>query len=188
MSVKSAMARGLSSGLEPGLVLLTTQSFSGVSSVSLNASTFSATYDNYRIVINHDSSVAAVGFNMRMRAAGTDNTSANYVYIASLGTQADTFVGGSTGTGALGTSWTLIPMSGTYSSTTVLDVFLPFSSAYQTNFASTSFYFDTLSNYRAGITNGATSVTTSYDSLTLYVASGTMTGAYSVYGYNKQEL
>jgi hypothetical protein len=168
-----------------GMVLLNTTSFSAVSSVSLAASTFTATYDNYRIVFNHDSSGGAVGLNMRMRAAGTDNTSANYVFASGSATQAGTFVGGSVGTGALDTSWTLLPISGTYSSTTIMDVFLPFSSAYQTNFASTSFYFDSLSNYRAGLNNGSTSVTTSYDSLTLYVASGTMTGAYSVYGYNK---
>lgn len=167
-----------------GLTLLNTTSFSGVASISLATNTFSATYDNYRIIINHDSSTAAIGANMRLRAAGTDNTSANYTYANLLGSQAAAFVGASNGTGALDTSWGLVPISGTYSSTTVMDVFLPFSSSYQTNYVATTFYFDTLANYRTGLSAGASSVTTSYDSLTFYVG-GTMTGSYSVYGYNK---
>jgi hypothetical protein len=156
--------------------------FSGASSVSVN-NCFSSIYDNYRIVMNHDSSAAAVGFNMRMRAAGTDNTSVNYVFASGSATQAGTFVGGSVGTSALDTSWTLTPISGTYSSSTIFDILLPFSSAYQTNFSSTSFYFDSLSNYRAGFGAGATSVTTSYDGITFYPASGTITGTVRVYGY-----
>jgi hypothetical protein len=167
-----------------GMVLLNTTSFSAVASVSLAASTFSATYDNYRIIINHDSSTAAIGADMRLRAAGTDNTSANYTYANLLGSQAAAFVGGSNGTGALATSWGLVPISGTYSSTTIMDIFLPFSSSFQTNYVATTFYFDSLANYRTGLSAGASSVTTSYDSLTFYVG-GTMSGSYSVYGYNK---
>jgi hypothetical protein len=168
-----------------GLTLLNTTSFSGVSSVSLPAATFNATYDNYRIIINHDSSAGAVGFNMRMRASGTDNTSANYVFANSQVTELAAFAGGASGTGALTTSWTLIAISGTYSSSTVLDVLMPFNSSYQTNYTAMCFYFDSLNNNRYGTSGGATSVTTSYDSLTFFPASGTITGSVSVYGYNK---
>jgi hypothetical protein len=171
-------------GKKAGMVLLNTTSFSGVSSVSLPASTFTSTYDNYRLVINHDSSGAAVGALMRMRAAGTDNTSANYAWNTSLANQAGSFVGNSSGTSGLDTSFGLVPMSGTYSSSSVIDILRPFLTD-NTNFLASSFYFDSLTNFRTGFSAGSTSVTTSYDSLTIAVASGTMTGVYSVYGYNK---
>ena len=168
-----------------GMVLLNTTSFSGVSSFSLATNTFSSTYDNYRIVLNNDTSVGAVGFNMRMRAAGTDNTSANYAWSTSLASQAGAFVGNTSGASALETSFGLVVSSGTYSSSQVIDILMPFSNSYNTNFSSLAFYFDSLSNFRTGISCGATSVTTSYDSVTIFVASGTMSGVYSVYGYNK---
>ena len=156
--------------------------FSGVSSVSLNGC-FSSAYDNYRIVMNHDSSGAAVGFAMRMRAAGTDNTSANYAWNTSLANQAGTFVGNSSGTSGLDTSFGMTPMSGTYSSSTVMDILMPFSNSYQTNYSANAFYFDSLSNFRTGLSAGSLSVTTSYDGITFYPASGTITGTIRVYGY-----
>jgi len=57
-----------------GLVLLNTTSFSGVSSISLPANTFTSTYQHYFIqaIFYCDSSV-----NIRMRAAGSDNSTAN---------------------------------------------------------------------------------------------------------------
>ena len=48
MGVKSATARGLTSGLEPGLVLLNTTDFTTQSSVVVD-NVFNATYDNYLI-------------------------------------------------------------------------------------------------------------------------------------------
>lgn len=57
-----------------GMVLLNTTSFSGVSSVSLPTNTFTSTYQHYFIqaVFYCDSTV-----NIRMRLAGTDNTTAS---------------------------------------------------------------------------------------------------------------
>ena len=167
-----------------GMVLLNTTSFSGVSSFSLPANTFSATYDNYKVIVNLDTSVAAVGGTLRMRAAGTDNTSANYSYIIYGGTQAPAGTFASNGTGALATNFVPIAMSGTYSSSTIIEVMKPFLTD-NTNVFLTGYYFDGLSNYSAASMGGVTSVTTSYDSLTLAVSSGTFTGTYSVYGYNK---
>ena len=122
---------------------------------------------------------------MRMRASGSDNTSANYVFANSRVTEANAFSGQVSGTGALVTSWTLVPISGTYSSSTVLDVLMPFNSSYQTNYTAMCFYFDSLNNNQYGTSGGSISVTTSYDSLTFFPASGTITGSVSVYGYNK---
>ena len=170
-------------GNKSGLVLLNTTSFSGVASFSLPASTFTSTYDNYRIIINIDSSVGGVQMDIRMRAAGTDNTSANYTFARAGATQANAFAGASN-EGSLATSWNQV-VSGTYSSSIVLDVMQPANTGYNTNFSAANFYFDSLTNYRAGFTAGALSVTTAYDSMTFFPSSGTVTGVYSVYGYNK---
>ena len=157
---------------------------SGVSSFSLPTSTFTSTYDNYRIILNHDSSSNAIALSFRMRASGTDNTSANYTYARGGATQGNVFAGASNETSTLATAWD-VTISGTYTSSTVLDLMQPVSTSYNTNFSALSFYFDSLSNYRAQFTNGALSVTTAYDSMTFFVGTGTVTGQYSVYGYNK---
>jgi len=76
MSVKSAMAFGLSSGLEPGMVLLTTQTFSAVSSQSLN-NVFVPTYDFYMVNIIW-SSTASSNLFVRFRESGADITTNYY--------------------------------------------------------------------------------------------------------------
>jgi hypothetical protein len=77
MSVKSFKTSGVGVDLAPqGLVLINTTSFSAVASFSLAANTFSATYDNYRIVFNKLTSPGNAFIYLRLRAAGTDNTSA----------------------------------------------------------------------------------------------------------------
>ena len=56
MSVKSFKTSGIKVDLAPqGLVLLNTTSFSAVSSQSIN-DVFSATYTNYKIVLDTDAS------------------------------------------------------------------------------------------------------------------------------------
>lgn len=64
---------------DSGLVLIDEESFSAVSSVSLN-NVFTSTYDNYRVLISEmvTSTGGANPINMRLRASGSDDTSANY--------------------------------------------------------------------------------------------------------------
>jgi hypothetical protein len=68
-----ATVTGLSA---PGLVLVTSQSFSAVSSVSVN-NCFSSAYANYRIVFRCTAS-ANGSLLIRLRASGVDATGANY--------------------------------------------------------------------------------------------------------------
>ena len=63
-----------------GMVLLNTTSFSGVSSFSLAADTFTTTYENYKILLTVSGTSADSGINIRLRAAGVDTTSNNYFY------------------------------------------------------------------------------------------------------------
>jgi hypothetical protein len=60
-----------------GLVLLNTTSFSGAVSFSLPANTFTADYENYKILVKLTDSPSAA-LNVRLRASGADNTSALY--------------------------------------------------------------------------------------------------------------
>jgi hypothetical protein len=59
-----------------GLILLAKDTFSAVTSVSID-NVFSATYKQYKIVINASGSTGA-NISMRLRVSGTDNSSANY--------------------------------------------------------------------------------------------------------------
>jgi hypothetical protein len=61
-----------------GLVLITSQSFSATSSVSVN-NCFTSTYGNYKVMISGlTSSVDDVRIDLRFRVSGTDNTASDY--------------------------------------------------------------------------------------------------------------
>jgi hypothetical protein len=181
MSVKSAMARGLSSGLEPGMVLLTTQSFTGVGSFSLPANTFTSTYDSYRVVLRIPSSSANTEIRMRFRTAGTDNSTSNY-YATWIGVNAvsDT---------------TLYMRSGAQSSgylstvNTTADKIWGFD-IHNPKLSLVTYLLGHCSdNSSATAYNGGLifSGFTSFDSFSFFTVTGgsTMTGDVQVYGYNK---
>ena len=63
-----------SDSVQPGLVHLHTETFSGVSSVSIS-DVFSAGYDNYRLVLTHSGANEDVNF--RLQSSGTPSTT-NY--------------------------------------------------------------------------------------------------------------
>jgi hypothetical protein len=142
--------------------------YSGVTSVSLTG-VFSATYQNYTVVF---SIVLAGGADVffRWRAAGTDASASNYVqqFSRALNT---TFLGGlktSTSVDTTVTGGTNSVYQGT--------VFAPF----ETN--PTSHFY--LCGSEAGVANltGRHSLSTSYDGLTFFTASGTFSGTIRVYG------
>ena len=61
-----------------GMTLINTTTFSTVTSFSVPASTFTTTYDNYYISMSLNTAGTGANFSMRLRAAGTDVTSADY--------------------------------------------------------------------------------------------------------------
>lgn len=63
--------------IKPGLVLVAAQSFTGVSSVSVN-NCFTATYENYRIVFQGTTPSANNYLGFRLRVSGSDNSTSNY--------------------------------------------------------------------------------------------------------------
>jgi len=61
-----------------GLTFLSSTTFTTATSVSLPANTFSATYTNYKVIVTVTAVTADADLTLRLRAAGTDATSANY--------------------------------------------------------------------------------------------------------------
>jgi hypothetical protein len=166
-----------------GMVLLNTTSFSGVSSVSLPANTFSATYDNYRIVCNIDTSSATAEVAWRLRAAGSDNSSSNYTWTQVLYNSNASPGSSITGSNGL-TTWSLCAKTSSAVSNFILDIFNPFATKKAQGF-SMNISEDGATGTRITYFGGGMSVTTSYDSLSLVSTSGTITGSYSVFGVNK---
>jgi hypothetical protein len=184
LTADSAQATGLKWATPvstSGLTLISTTSFSAVSSFSAAASSFSSTYDNYRVLISNI--VPASGtpnLNIRYRVSNTDNSSATYytqelrcvdaAATASVNNGATSYFAGVCGTGG--------------TSDLAIDFFNPFASKIS----------DIILNgfgWRAGtggslqMTNGMFQATTSFDSFSLIASSSTISGICSIYGYNK---
>jgi len=173
MAIKTASGSDLRNSLSSGLVLLNTTSFSGVASQSIN-SVFSATYDYYRVIVNFQPSSAFP--RIRLRASGTDATSADYSW--QLLQFSNTTIGAERNTGD--TTWNL---SGTGAANQnmylQIEIYNPFatvntwgfSHAYQSGSGQSNFF--------------RLNTATSYDGFTLYPSTSNMTGALSVFGFNK---
>ena len=157
-----------------GTVTVTT-----ASSVSLNG-IFSSTYNNYLVLFGLTGSTA-IDLLARLRASGTDNSSANYGRQLIFG---DTSLGASS-TGSA-TSWNLGQLYDTDGKRTVLDLMVkdPASSSIYTTGRADSISSANSAPYALKSLFGTT-VTTAYDSITFIASSGTITGTISVYGYNK---
>jgi hypothetical protein len=155
---------------------VTSQSFTTASSVSVN-NCFTSTYRNYRILINITAASATDTRLLRLRAAGSDNTSANYYWggVQQAGVNDATIY--NIRSAGLATSHRLA-----YSASNcliALDVFSPQESVV-TSFSSQG--VGATGDVWTEWVGGRSSVTTSYDGFTLFPNSGTITGTLSVYG------
>jgi len=161
-----------------GLVLLNTTSFSGVSSVSLPASTFTSTYANYKIVFQGDSSTAGNEITIRMRASGTDNSS-NVYYSARMGNFAynTAFFGNATNPGTSSNAITGFDLT-TRGCQAILEVSSPQEAK--------GTFIRAQGNW--GYFNSVSSIThdsaTQFDSMSFIANAGNITGKVYAYGYN----
>jgi len=162
-----------------GMVLLNTTTFSAVSSVSLPANTFTSTYNNYEIGYNFTASTAAQ-ITGRLRAAGVDNSSANY---ARANWEAVP-ISSSNNTGE--TSWIVGEAHSTDGQRRTLTFRLcdPATSGRYTSCIVTFLSNVNGTPYPLIRFNGV-NVTTAYDSMTFIASAGTITGSISVYGFNQ---
>jgi hypothetical protein len=159
-----------------GMVLLNTTSFSAVSSQSVN-DVFSATYENYMLVLNVLSSAADNIIRLRLRASGTDASGSDYNSQALV--VFSTTVSGSRITSA--SSLDIFRQDTSWNGAT--------SFIHKPNLA-TATQFNTsnawsLEGARIGLYTGSHSLTNAYTGYTLLPASGTITGTISTYGINK---
>lgn len=159
-----------------GLVLLNTTSFSAVASQSIN-DVFSATYDNYKIVISGVAS-ANQDFGFRLRVGGADNsTASSYVYQYVQGNS--TTISGIRSTGNI---WYVGVIGNSLKSQLELTLVSPF------EVDTTNFYCSASSAESSAflrLSGGTHNQSTSYTGFTLSASTGTITGKVSVYGFNK---
>lgn len=66
-------------GSTNGMVFVTGATFTTATSFSLPANSFTSAYRNYRLIVNVTAVTSDADFTMRMRAAGSDNSTANYI-------------------------------------------------------------------------------------------------------------
>jgi len=147
--------------------------FTTASSVSLNG-VFSATYKNYLIVFNEDTSSTTAAITFRMRLAGTDNSTASS-YVTQWIRATSTTVSAAKDTLSNGQLDVSAGIQ-TFASLTVFNPALA-SPTYFTNLANTQ------TNTYVEISALTHTVSTAYDGISFICASGTFTGTVSVYGY-----
>jgi hypothetical protein len=163
-----------------GLTLITTSSFSAAASASVN-NCFSATYDQYLILVNMTTMSVSTTLNMRLRVSGSDNTSSNYYFSGpEAATSLTTTITASRSAGL--TTGFSTGINGTMPGAAAITMHSPFlTEKTRYNVASISGGGTDVSICNLG---GMMSVTTSYDGFTLYgVSASNLTGNVRVYGY-----
>jgi hypothetical protein len=154
-----------------GLTLIATASPSATATVNIN-SCFSATYQNYLVIYNV-TGTAGADVKLRLRVSGTDATTNYNVQVLSANGSSVT------GTRFTDTQWTIgaTRTSGNSFATTYISN--PFATAESSYFGNAQ---DPSSNALIDIRSGNNTNATSYDGLSIFITSGTMTGSIRVYG------
>jgi hypothetical protein len=165
-----------------GLTLIATAGFSGASAVNIN-NCFTSTYTNYKIHLIENGS-ANVGIFWRLRASASDNTNNNYSWgLAGINYNNNaSYLEGING--ALQSSFKLGATGGSNQNVWMADIFQPQATAV-TSYVGIRISDASSPNGYGLTTSGFSSVTTSYDGLTIYPSSGNITGTYWIYGYQK---
>jgi hypothetical protein len=166
-----------------GMVLLNTTSFSGVTSISLPASTFSATYDNYKIIIDLESvSGTTPTMSARFRVGGVNTTASAYKAGGRLTYQngsPTSFNDQDAAFIALGQTQT---GQGNFVAYT-MELIAPFATK------KTQYFVGGANNDPTQVygfyKSGSYDATTSFDSLSLIASTGNIEGIITAYGYNK---
>ena len=153
-----------------GLDLITSDTFTTVSSASIN-SCFSSAYLNYKIVLSSIVSAGNYDLKLRLRVSGSDDTGSNYLI------QRGVFVGASTtSASATENSFAWLPVSP--------NAGFGYIDLNRVNLASTTFMTAFGGNNQVQFNmSGYHNQSTAYTGFTFFVDSGTLTGTIRVYGY-----
>jgi hypothetical protein len=181
MAVKGLQVNSLNMSDDvSGLVLLNTTSFSAVSAVNFPAASFSATYNNYKIIFLINSVGGSNSASLRLRVAGADNTTTNYDTQKVVGYGANA-TGSTTNDG---TSFGISSSAADACHLFTLDVINPFASSF-TFIQGVSYHTNsTGSDMQVSSFAGRFSLTTSFDAVSFNASASTITGTYWLYGYN----
>lgn len=178
MAISSA--RSAATPSPTGLTLVAVRDFTAEASVSLDG-VFTSAFDSYRIMVDVVGTSGGGDLLMRLRAAGADNSAAEYTY-SFFQNRNDNIT--QTNGSVSGTSFWIAPLDATNcASSAFIDVFSPALNAATKCQVSGSGRVSTF--HWASRGGGSTTVATQYDGLTLYPTTGTMTGTVYVYGYSK---
>ena len=163
-----------------GLTLIGTTTFTSVASISLAASTFTATYDNYKLIYsNVNIATSAQNVFVRLRNAGADLTTTTYNYGGTSTTTTATTVAAISSNSAGDAEIFVGNLALTNKHSIEIELYNPFNSALKSFFIRSTF-----DGFGAQV-SGYNTTATSFDSLTFYPAANNITGKVSVYGYNK---
>jgi hypothetical protein len=157
-----------------GLTLITTATVSAANSVSIN-NCFTSTYSHYRIILTLVATANdQVGLRARLRVSGTDNSASSYStnILRVSGASA-------TASGATETFYVIGATSTTRNAATSLDIFNP-QVAENTELVAQGYYS---ANAEMDFYGGDFTGTNQFDGITIYAASGNITGTIRVYGY-----
>jgi hypothetical protein len=153
-----------------GLTLVSTTTYSAASTVDITA--FSATYDNYKVVVSNTAGSADLFF--RLGDGGVFNDTAG-VYRWNI--QYAVYTSG-TITGAASSTTQTGFVIGNAGFTNSFEIYNPFS-AVVTGYT----FVNNRDDYGFMCGGGATTVTTSFSQMRLYPSSATISGTVRIYGY-----
>ena len=166
-----------------GLVFLSSTTFTTATNVSLPASTFTSTYANYKVMLSLTAVSADADFTMRLRAAGSDATTANYdsMFAGMATTGVDDQIGVAQTSFLVGESDGAVFVD-EYALT--FDIFSPQLTA-KTRFLGNYVFVDKAAGKRVARSGGGLfALTTSFDSLTFISSvASSISGTVRVYGY-----
>jgi hypothetical protein len=159
-------------GTVGGLVHINTTTFTGVSSISLPTSTFSANYETYKIIFQY-TPTGSTNNTFRLRSGSTDLTSGVYTYskIQNSGTTVS-------GSSASSQTSFLIDASGGQLAHYFIEITNPFIA--KTKYLTMSSQVSGTRNFVQGCFINDTNT---YDSATFIASTGNLEGTVSVWGY-----
>jgi hypothetical protein len=174
---KSGTAAAWSAVPQAGLTLITSDTFSAVSTLDIN-NCFTSTYAVYRVLLTNLSLASGSDIRVRaqLRTGGSPNSTSNYQDgrrgISNGGAFDQNFTGGKT-------SWEFISnlFSGTDTGFTSFDLYNP-QLATRTGYTAFSVTTDAFQ-----LTAGRFNADTTFDGITLFPASSTFSGTIRIYGY-----
>jgi hypothetical protein len=161
-----------------GLDLITTQTLTASSSVSIN-NCFTSSYNNYLIKWDLTASAGAQEFQARLRSSGTDYTSANYYYQGTYSYGTTT----STSRSVTQTKFRIGSIANVSRNAGDIELYSPALSTDKQFISRCIGNADGTSNLQFDNIAGGIVASQGYDGITIYPASGTITGTIRIYGY-----